>query len=283
MTNRARRSLLYTPGHDPEKMEKTADTNADGVVFDLETGVPVPEKATARANLERVLAAVDFGEKERCVRINSVETDWWLSDVRAAVDAGVDTIRIPRVQRFGDVRAVVETTRELTSRDVEFLVMLETPRGVSSGADIARQCRTLPEVTGLSLGATDYAVSVATPELPTEARSVFRTMLVLWAALGNMDPIAGVYKDLEDADSLREFAERAAALGFVGQSAISPSQIEVINAAFTPSDEQLAYSRRIVDQYDDADGDSVVVDGRFLDADAVARHRRRVDRYRHLD
>lgn len=283
MTNRVRRSLLYTPSHEPSKMEKTAETNADGVVFDLETGVPVSEKSAARTNLERVLSAVDFGEKERCVRINGVDTDWWLSDVRAAVDAGVDTIRIPSVERFSDVRTVVETTRQLTARDVEFMLMLENPRGVSSGGEIARKCRTVPEVTGISLGASDYAVSVGTPELAPEARGVFRTMLVLWASLGNMDPIAGVYKDLEDDDGLREFAERAASLGFVGQSAISPSQLDTINAAFTPSDEQVAYSKEVVEQYDDTAGDSVVVDGRFLDADAVAKHRRLVDQWNNRD
>jgi citrate lyase subunit beta/citryl-CoA lyase len=282
MTKRIRRSLLYVPAQEPEKMVKALDSAADGVIFDLETSVPDDEKVTARENVGSVLAEESFENGEVCVRINGVRTDLWLEDLMASVEAGADTIRVPMIDAPWDLRTVTQITRQLGADDVEFLFQLETPRGIFDGREIAEACKHLPEVTGISIGGGDYAVAVGASELHSPLRDYVRNKILGYAYIGEMDPLASIYMDVTDEEGLRAFAERAAELGFIGMSAISPSQVPVINDVFTPGDDEVEEAREKVEAYDEADSDAVMVDGEFLEDPVVDTYRSLIERYEEI-
>ena len=209
-----RRTLVYAPADSPEKVERAAATDADAVILDLESTVAAENKDRAREDLSRLLADVAFGGKETVVRINGLETDRWLADVEAAIDAGADTLRLPKIERAGQVETAVETARQLADPAPEFLIQLESPRGVVAGPEIATTCAELPEVTGIGVGLGDYCKALGIDVYTRELRSFLLNQLAAFASVGEMDALAYVHKDL---DSLREAATLAKELGHVGQ------------------------------------------------------------------
>jgi len=256
--------------------------NADCVIVDLETAISESEKAKGRENVSEVLPDIEFGDTEVCVRINGIDTDWWLQDLCAAIEAAVDTVRIPMVEDAWEVRAVVETAKGVGATNLEFLLMLETPQGFLNGHDIAKTSAELSNVTGLSLGGGDYSLTIGAPELSTPVRDYLRNQIVTLASVGNMDPIAGVYMTLNDEAGLREFAERAAAFGFVGMSAVSPDQVETINDVFTPSEEEVGRAHELVQAFEASEKDGIVVDGLLLEEPIVNRYRKIIEQYESL-
>jgi len=271
--------MLYAPADNPELMEKTAATEADAVIFDLEDAVREERKPTARETLREVLADVDFGEKELCVRVNGLDTDHWHADVRAAVDAGVHTISLPKVERPWEVRAAVSVAGAIADDPPEFIVILESPRGVFAGPAIAQACAALPPVTGLTFGVGDYARATGGSPTSTEIRSFLNHRVVAFAAMGGLVPVSSVYPDVTDDAALRQVAETARELGFVGQSVIHPKQVAIANDVFTPAEEEVERARSLLRAFEETDRGAVVVDGVFLDEALADRYRAVVARY----
>lgn len=279
MSTGPNRSTLFAPADDPELMEKAAATDADGVIYDLEDAVPEAKKGDARENLRAALSEIDFGSKPVATRINKLESRYWLADLRAAVDAGVDRIAIPKVESTADIATVVRTARQLTSDVPEFSVGLETPQGIFSGVELATYCRDIPEMTGLGFGVADYCRAIGTPEISHRVRDFFSHMIVGYAELGGMTAGAPPYFEIGDLEGLKAEAERARAVGFVGMSAIHPEQIDLINETFTPSEDEVEQARKLVRGFDESERDSIVIDGVFLDTAVVERYRDIVQRY----
>ena len=273
MTERRRRSLMYTPADDPEMMASAASLDAaDGVIFDLEDAVPADDVPAARENLEEVLGERDFGDTERCVRINGLQTDQWRDDLDAAVRAGVDTVVLPMVEGPDHLDAVVSEALPSTN-GIEFIPTIETPRGAFAADDIAERGRDLDAVTGLSYGIGDYARALGTTGTPDAIHEHLQQVVVSAAALGGLDPIATVYQDFDDTQGLRAAARSARDVGYVGQKAIHPKQLEVVNDVYSLTETELENARRYVEAFDEADRDSLVVDGVFLDTAIVEQYR----------
>jgi len=214
MPARSRRTLQYAPAVIPEKVESAARSAADGMILDLESTVDESDKNEARANLGPFLRDIDFGGKEVIIRINGFDSDRWLGDLRAAIDAGVDTIRLPKIEEPWEVRTAVETANQLAEAAPEFLIQLESPQGVQNGEAIATTCEELPQVTGIGVGIGDYTTALGRESHTPELQNYLLNVTGAYASIGNMDPLAYVHKDL---DTLRSAAERAKALGHVGQ------------------------------------------------------------------
>ncbi|RQG95455.1 HpcH/HpaI aldolase/citrate lyase family protein [Natrarchaeobius chitinivorans] len=214
MSRSLRRSLQYAPADNHEKIQFAADSNADGVILDLEHLVPASNKDSARSNLTDVINDTVPESKETVVRINGIDSEFWLADTGAAIDAGADTIRLPKVEQPWEIKTVVETATQLTDSIPEFLVQLETPRGVANGVDIARECGNYSAVTGISLGIGDYTNSIGVEDHTRELRAHLLNRIAEFAAIGDMEALGYVHKDLEN---LRESAEMARDLGHVGQ------------------------------------------------------------------
>lgn len=292
MKNTIRRSALFTPADDPEMMRKAATFDADGLIFDLEDAVPPAKKQVARENLREVVQETDFGDTEVATRIDGLDTEWWLADLSAATEAGVDAITVPKVESATEVATLLRTAEQVVggsapfggdeqvASDVpQFRLTLESPEGVFHGADIATYCRDEPAVTGLSFGIADYCRAIGAPEVSTRVREFLDHLVRGYATIGNLDAFEPVYLDIEDTEGLRETAERARDLGYDGMTAIHPEQIAVINDVFTPSEERVEEARNLVREFDASDRDSLLVDGVFLDTATVDRYRDLIDRY----
>lgn len=283
MVERLRRSFLYTPGDSPEMLAKAATAGADAVTVDLEDAVRPEDKPQARENLRTVRESADFGETELSTRINGVRTDHWRLDLEAAVDAGVDTVTLPMVETADEVETAVSTLLELSDDPPELVLLLESPEGVFTGREIAETAARIDEVTALSFGVGDYARATGGEPTSPRIREFLTHRIVGFAAIGGLQPISSVFPDVSDRDALREVAERAAEVGFVGQSVIHPRQVAVVNEVFTPESEVVATARAHVEAYETADRGAFVHDGTFLDEALVERYRRLVARADAID
>lgn len=277
--DRPTRSTLFAPADDPELMEKAAATDADAVIYDLEDAVARAKKAEARENLAAALAGIDFGGKPVATRIDKLESSYWLDDLRAALDAGVDRVTVPKVESTHDVATVVRTARQLSADLPAFSVGLETPAGLFSGVEIASYCADVPEVAGIGFGVADYCLAIGTPEVSDRVREFFSHLIVGYGSLGGMTANAPPYFAIGDLEGLRAEAERARDVGFSGMSAIHPEQIGIINETFTPSEEEVERARELVAEFDASEKDSIAVDGTFLDTATVDRYREVIERY----
>lgn len=275
MTKRLRRSFLYTPADDTDMMRKAAGTNADAVIFDLEDAIPTDAIPEARENVATVLAdaETDFGEREVCTRINGLQTDHWEGDLRASIDAGADAVILPMIERPGQLTTVVETARDAGGQVPEFVATIETPRGLFSADDIAERGGELDPVTALSYGFGDYTNAIGATGKPASMEAFVRQTVVSAAALGGLDPLATVYQDFTDTEGLRDHAAAARELGYIGQKAIHPAQLETLNEMYTPTQEEVDRARRFIDAFDGAERDSIVVDGVFLDTPIAEQYR----------
>jgi len=272
MTERLRRSFLYTPADDPEMMAKAAETDADAVIFDLEDAIPDDAVPTARENVADVASDAEFGDTERCVRINGYRTDRWLNDLLAAAESDVDAVVLPMIETPGELETFVAVARQADGETPEFIPTVETPRGLSAVEEIAERGGDLPEVTALSFGFGDYTRAIGATGRPERVREHVSLRVVGAAATAGLDPLFTVYQDFRDSEGLRETAERARSVGYVGQKAIHPSQIEVLNDVYTPTDEEVERARTFVERFEASPKDSLVVDGVFLDTAIVEQY-----------
>jgi citrate lyase subunit beta/citryl-CoA lyase len=274
MVKRIRRSFLFTPGDKPDLMEKAARTNADALIFDFEDAVPKSRKEDARENVRSIVSKVDFSEKEICVRINGLATEYWLGDLRAVIDAGVHTVKLPMVESPQEVVTVVEAANQLTDDLPEFGIALETPEGMLSGKEIATACRDIPPVTMLSFGLGDYSRTIGAPGVtPDRVREFLSHLTAAYASIGNLQPLGAVHSTVNDPEGQWESAEQFYELGYIGQAAIHPDQVDIINEAYTPGEELVERARTLVEEYEAVETDSIVIDGVFLDTAVVERYR----------
>lgn len=276
MTDRPRRSALFTPADDADMLRKAAGTEADALIFDLEDAVPPDAKETARENLRTAVPDLDL-DREVAVRVNARGSGEFAADVAAAIEAGADALVLPMVESGAEIRDAWSALTALAADPPPLRTIVETPTGMHVGAEIAAACRETDTVS-LGFGFADYCKAIGAPGTPDRVRRRLELLTVEYAAMGGVDPVASVHLDVDDEAGLRRVAERARETGFLGMTAIHPGQIETINEAFTPEAEELAQARRLVEAFDESQKDSLLVEGVFLDTATVDRYRRLLER-----
>lgn len=270
MKPRLRRSLMITPGHRRERLEKAATLAADSLAFDLEDGVPPGRKAEARANIAAVLREVDFGRRERGVRLNAVGTAEFAQDLAALPWDRLDAVLVPKVER-------PEQLRELDARlaalapGIAVIATIETPRGVLSALAIADAS---PRLAGLFFGPGDYTLQTG-GALTRRGLEFPRATIAAAAGAVGIQPLdAPFLQGLRDVEGTREDALAARELGFSGKVVFHPDQIAPVNAAFTPDAAEVARARRFVAAYREAAARgeaTALVEGEFVAMDLVPR------------
>ncbi|MEU1983613.1 CoA ester lyase [Nocardia sp. NPDC019395] len=268
------RSWLYVPGHREDRIGKAIGTTADAVVIDLEDAVPVGAKARA---LENALDALRTAPPDRAIwlRLNAIGSDWLEQEI-AALGSAVCApagVRLPKADSPEEVAA----TADRLGCPVHAIV--ESAAGLLAAPQIAR-CH--PRVTGIALGEADLAADMRTePEGLTWARGWIVTAA---RAAGLSSPVQSVWTAVDDSAGLAETSRAGRAQGFFGRSVIHPNQIDIVNAAYTPSAAEQDRAQRIVDNATAslAAGESAVLDenGRFIDPAVVANARVVLDRAR---
>jgi citrate lyase subunit beta/citryl-CoA lyase len=264
------RSLLFVPGDRPDRMEKAAASGADALILDLEDAVALSAKAEAR------LAVADFIARQTdgpaiFVRINPLDSDLIDGDLAALTGVAPHGIVLPKSV---DGASVAELARRLTAlgnRTSQILaIATEAPQaifGLGSYGGISDR------LIGLSWGAEDLPAAIgATSSREDDGRytpvyEIVRMLALMGAHAADVLAIDTVYPAFKDLDGLAAYAARARRDGFNGMLAIHPAQVPVINAAFTPSAEELAHARAVVDLFAANPGaGALALDGKMLDA-----------------
>lgn len=260
--------------------EKAPDSGADVVVFDLEDAVAPARKDEAREAVHEVLTSDFDPDCEVCVRV----TREYDADLDTLLDgeSRLDSLMLPKVEGGEDVTALAES---LADRDATYPVfaLVETARGVLNADAIAAADAT----TAVCFGAEDLAADLGARRTEDGTEVLYaRERTVLAASAAGVDAIDTLVTDIEATERLREDTEFALELGYGGKMAIHPAQVVVINDAYTPDDEHIAWAKRVLDGKDEADAEGrgvFRVDDEMIDAPLVAQAERVLDRARAAD
>jgi citrate lyase subunit beta / citryl-CoA lyase len=270
MTVRPRRSALYMPGSNARAMEKARELPADAVIFDLEDAVAPDAKATARALIIEALKKGGFGRRDVLVRINGLDTVWWRDDLAVAA-AGPDAMLVPKVSTPEQLR---EVSKHLTGvradASVRLWAMMETPLAMLNAREIAAAALDKDtRLAGFVMGTNDLAKDTRARILPGRAPMLPWLMTCVAAARAyGLDILDGVYNELGNAEGFSAECAQARDLGFDGKTLIHPQQIAPCNAAFSPGEEEVAWSRRIIAAFDHPENASkgvLQIDGRMVE------------------
>ena len=262
------RTLLFVPGHRPDRFAKAAAAGADGIVLDLEDAVAPHTKDEAR---DHVLAWLSDGNTG-IVRINAPATPWYDRDVAALADRP-RTVMLPKAERPDQIADLLARLPPGSS----VVPLLETAAGVLD----ARAVLAVPGVIRAGFGSVDLAAELGVDPDDSTALAYTRSHLVLAsAAAGVAPPLDGVTTALHDEGALVIDAERAATLGYTGKLCVHPRQVPAVNGVFTPSDAEREQAREIVRAAADraADGAVTVVNGRMVDRPVLEWARRLLSR-----
>ncbi len=276
-----RRSLLYVPGDKETMLAKAPGRGADGLILNLEDAVAPANKDSARAAVVHALTTLDFTGVEVIVRINSPATEVGQRDLAAIVPAGPDAILLPKVNSAGEARAVaaavarLEAEAGLPAGRIKLMCMIESAAGVVAAAEVAA-CD--PRVSALIFGANDLAEDLNCAPTPGQGILLHAAcQVVLAARAAGADAIDTPHMNIQDLQGLARSAALARDLGFTGKSAIHPNQVAIINAAFSPTPEQVTWAERVlalVPGGDESALGAALLDGQLIEAPHVARAKR---------
>jgi citrate lyase subunit beta / citryl-CoA lyase len=275
----AMRSKLFLPGTRPELFAKGAASAADGLSFDLEDSVAPERKGEARTQVAAALRdpALRAAGKLHIVRVNAPGTPHFAQDVAALVGPGLDAINLPMVESAEMVREAVAIMMQAEAATgaapCGILANIETPRGLRLAAEIA--CAD-PRVIGLQIGYGDLFEPFGIARDDEVALHQVRLQVRLAAAEARIPAFDGALAAIASPERCRAEAETSRRLGFAGKSCIHPSQIAVVNAAFQPSEAEIARAARLVAAAEEAEAKGIgayTVDGQMVDAPFAASAR----------
>lgn len=270
MTVRPRRSVLYMPGSNARALEKARELPADGLILDLEDAVAPEAKAAAR---DAVVKAVrtGFGDREVLVRINGLDTRWWVEDLDAVAAARPDAVLVPKISDPGQLQDLAARIVDIgTDPRVRVWAMMETPLAMLNvGAIAAAALDSETRLAGFVMGTNDLAKDTRARIVPGRAPMLPWLMSCVAAARAySLDILDGVYNDLGNADGFAAECRQAGELGFDGKTLIHPKQIEPCNAAFSPSADEVAAARKMIAAFEspeNKDKGVIQIDGRMVE------------------
>lgn len=298
---RLNRSEQAVPGSNTRFLEKAAQGNADMVFLDLEDAVAPDQKEQARKNIIQALHDLDWSGKTVSIRINGLDTHYCYRDVVDIMEqAGdrIDLIMIPKAGTAADIYAIdmlctqIEAAKGYKKR-VGFEMIIETALGMQNVHEIAAASK---RNESLHFGVADYAASTKArttniggpnPDYvvltDADANGVRErhwgdmwhyaiARMVVAARANGLRAIDGPFGDIKDADGYRAQALRAAILGCEGKWAIHPSQVDIANEVFSPSEKALATAHAILVAMEDAKKNglgAVTLDGKLIDIASI--------------
>jgi citrate lyase beta subunit len=282
---RSRRALLYMPGHDRHKIEKAISSGVDCLCMDMEDGVAPNRKLEARAGIVSALQTLNFGRSEYLARINSIDSEFAEDDLDDVLPAKPQGIVLPKVEHADQIKWVSNKIESIEQRfgwpsgEIILIAIVESARGIINLKEIASADSRLKVVI---FGADDLAVDTGA-QRSRAGWEVFyaRSAVVTHAAAFNLQAIDMVFIDFNDIEGLRHEAEEGARFGFVGKQIIHPNQIIPVQAAFTPSTEEIENAQRIIAAYDQqslAGTGAFAIDGKMIDAPLVKSAQRVLER-----
>ncbi len=270
------RSWLFVPADSEKKIGKAIESEADAVIFDLEDSVAPAQKAAARQILK------DLGKRsggpQWWVRINPLRTDEHRKDLEMLGIAGIHGVVLPKAEGGADIAELAHRTGNIPIH----AIVTETAASLFGMLSYRDPKSTL---AAMSWGAEDLSAALgASSKYDADGSLSYtyklaRSLCLAGAVAAGVQPVDGVFADFRDDEGLRAEAEAAAREGFTGKLAIHPAQVGVINAAFTPSADEVAHARAIVEAFDaEPDAGVLSVGGRMVDRPHLVQAKRVLDR-----
>jgi citrate lyase subunit beta/citryl-CoA lyase len=278
------RSWIYVPGQRERMVKKSFGLPADAIIYDLEDAVPIAEKQAARDLLTRMLAEPPVsGGPCRYVRLNHPNhAEVFEADLACATRLGIQGIVLPKVESADEVRGVDEILgahekqADLEAGSIRITLLIESPLGMVNAYAIAASS---PRITAVAFGAEDFSRELGLPLVKTaEAKEMItaRSTIAIAASAAGVQSIDVIWTGLSDLEGLEAEAQQARRLGFTGKAAIHPDQLEPINRAFSPTDDEVAYAKEVMQAYDAAVAGgtgAINYKGNFLEEPVIARAR----------
>ncbi|MGA8320664.1 MAG: CoA ester lyase [Xanthobacteraceae bacterium] len=272
MTVRPRRSVLYMPGSNARALEKARELPADCLILDLEDAVAPDAKAQARDAIVKALEN-GFGDREVMVRINGLDTRWWVDDLNTVLGGPrkPDAILVPKISDPNQLEDLAARFVDLyTDPHVRVWAMMETPLAMLNAQKIAGAALdTETRLSGFVMGTNDLAKDTRARLVPGRAPMLPWLMTCVAAARAyGLSILDGVYNDLGNAEGFVEECKQARDLGFDGKTLIHPRQIDPCNEAFSPSADEVAIARKMIAAFDlpeNANKGVVQIDGKMVE------------------
>jgi len=260
------RSLLFVPGIRPERFAKALACGADAVIVDLEDAVDAVDKESARRHVAAAAAVLAASTTRVLLRINGFGTPWFDEDLSLLALRGIDGVVLPKAENAMAIEALARATTK------PILPIVESALGVWHVLEVAKA----PDVERLIFGSVDFELDLDCSDT-WEALLYARSRIVLASRVAGLPaPVDGVSVALDDAAQLAAEASRGRSLGFGGKLCVHPKQVAQVNAAFSPSEEELAKAREVVEAFERAGGGAVSVDGRMVDLPVLLKAQRRL-------
>lgn len=268
---RSRRALLYMPGDNWKMITKSITLGVDSICMDMEDGTAVNKKAEARETIAKALQELDFGESEKLTRINSIGSGWEKEDIESVLPYQPDGIVIPKVESYEQIEwasKIIESA-ELKHgwkvNSIRILIGIETAKGILNLKEIASH----PRLDAMIFGGEDFAASIGAKRTKEATELLYARQAVIVACAANdLQAIDIVTIDYKDEENLKRESEFGARLGFSGKQIIHPVQVAVVQKAFTPSEEEIAYAKRIVETFEASQKEgrgAYSLDGKMID------------------
>lgn len=257
MSQAIARSYLFVPGNRPERFDKACAAGADCVIVDLEDAVPPSEKVTAREAVRHWLSP----DHQVLVRINSADSEWFADDLALCNMPGVAGIVLPKAERFDDLARIMEHGARCV------LPLIETAQGMWNAHALAQT----NGVERLMFGSIDFQLDTGI-DGELDELLYFRSQLVLVSRVARiLAPVDGVTVAINDPQQLHADTQRSRRLGFGGKLCIHPKQVDTVNNCFSPSAEEIAWAKRVLQAAAEAHGAAVALDGKMVDLPVIRK------------
>ena len=278
------RSFIFVPGNRANMLERARAFNADVVMVDLEDSVPAGEKATARDMAVDWVPVLRREGQRVMVRVNSLDTGLTRPELEAIVSPDLYGISLGKVESTWHIRDVdrmlsaIEPRAGVELGSVKIVAWIEAASALVDARDIGIASS---RVIGLAFGAEDFTNDMGIERSDTgEEVQVPRSLVPVAARAANVASLDSPFVLFQDPDALRADAQRARQMGYTGKFAIHPSQLDIINETFSPSADEVAYARQIMDAWGQAEAEgrgSLAMDGRMVDVPVVKRAQNLLD------
>ena len=280
------RSLLFAPGNHPRKVEKVFNSGADSVILDLEDAVAITEKVSTRDTVVKALVKQSEKIKKPAgyIRVNGLDTEFCLSDLRAVIGPWLSGIVIPKIECPSEIYTIewcislIEHEQGLTPGSIDLIPIIETAKGITLIDDIAKTAAQT-RITRITFGAADLTADMRMEWSANEKELDYvRSRIALASVNAGLDrPIDTVHIRLDDLTGFSNVTEKARIMGFFGKLCIHPNQIAHTNKIFTPTSSEIKKAKNIVSAFENAEKDgsaAIEVDGQFVDYPVVESARK---------
>lgn len=278
---RLRRTMMFVPGNNPAMVKDAGIFGADSIMFDLEDAVSMTEKDAARYLVFEALKTVDYGDAELVVRINGLDTPYYQNDIKAMVKAGIDVIRLPKVESA----AMMQTLEKLVAEAEEMfgiavgttklMAAIESAKGVVNANEIANASE---RMIGIALSAEDYTTDMKTHRYPDGQELLYARNVILHAArAAGIAAFDTVFTNMDDEEGFYRETKLIHQLGFDGKSLVNPRQIEMVNKVYEPTKKEIEKAQNVIAAIEEArlKGSGVIsMNGQMVDRPVVLRAQR---------